>query len=104
MLSSLVSQVVSPVVHSPKAKVVKAKSPKSQVPSVKVEVVTVKSPKIVEVKVEKPLGIGQVIVKELKAGSKPKEVLELIQQQFEGCKTTMACVYWYKSKINGGYL
>ena len=60
---------------------------------------------VIKPKTSKPvLGIGARILKELKAGTSPKETLEIIQATFEGCKTTMACVYWYKSKINNGLM
>lgn len=113
-LSSLVSQVTAPIVHNPKAKVVKLtdkKAPKSAKPNspiVKVEVKEViTAPVVVKevvVKAEKPMGIGKIIVQQLKAGQKPKEVLEMIKIGHPDCKTTMACVYWYASKINGGYM
>lgn len=55
-------------------------------------------------KATKPMGIGNKILELLKSGVSPKETLETIQATFEGCKTTMACVYWYKSKINQGLM
>ena len=60
--------------------------------------------KIEDVKVDekkKSQGIGKRIVQHLKDGKTPKETLELILKEFDS-KTTMACVYWYKSKINKG--
>jgi len=60
---------------------------------------------VIKPKTSKPvLGIGVRILKELKAGTSPKDTLQIIQATFEGCKTTMACVYWYKSKINQGLM
>ena len=59
---------------------------------------------VIKVKPSKPQGIGAKILELLKAGTTPKETLETIQATFEGCKTTMACVYWYKSKINQGLM
>lgn len=56
----------------------------------------------VEVKPTKKLGIGKKIVELLKAGDDPKVVLEKIIEEFNS-KTTIACVYWYKSKINKGF-
>jgi hypothetical protein len=50
----------------------------------------------------KKLGIGKRIVELLKDKTPTKTVLETIKLEFEGCKTTMACVYWYASKINLG--
>ena len=59
---------------------------------------------VIKTKATKPQGIGNKILELLKAGTSPKETLEIIQTTFEGCKTTMACVYWYKSKINQGLM
>ncbi len=59
---------------------------------------------VIKVKPSKPQGIGAKILELLKSGVSPKETLETIQATFEGCKTTMACVYWYKSKINQGLM
>jgi hypothetical protein len=50
----------------------------------------------------KKKGIGKRIVELLKGGMEPKTVLEEILKEF-GSKTTIACVYWYKSKINKGF-
>ena len=49
-------------------------------------------------------GIGARILVELKAGTSPQKTLEIIKETFDGCQTTMACVYWYKSKINSGLM
>lgn len=59
---------------------------------------------VIKTKATKPQGIGNKILELLKSGVSPKETLETIQATFEGCKTTMACVYWYKSKINQGLM
>jgi hypothetical protein len=59
---------------------------------------------VIKTKATKPQGIGNKILELLKSGVSPKETLETIQATFEGCKTTMACVYWYKSKINNGLM
>jgi hypothetical protein len=50
----------------------------------------------------KAKGIGKRIIELLKDKTPTKTVLETIKLEFEGCKTTMACVYWYASKINLG--
>ena len=42
----------------------------------------------------KKMGIGKRIVELLKAGISPKDGLSMIQAEFVGCKTTMACIYW----------
>jgi hypothetical protein len=52
----------------------------------------------------KKLGIGKRITELLKLKTPTKDVLATIKAEFEGCKTTMACVYWYASKINLGQL
>jgi len=46
--------------------------------------------------------IASITIKELKAGRKPAKVLAIIKKKFADCKTTMACVYWYASRINRG--
>ena len=56
------------------------------------------------VKPSKPQGIGAKILELLKAGTSPKDTLKIIQETFEDCATSMACVYWYKSKINTGIM
>lgn len=45
----------------------------------------------------KPKGptIGATAVELLKGGMGAKETLAEIQKRFPGCKTTMACIYWY---------
>ena len=60
-----------------------------------VETVEAEAPK-------KAKGIGKKIVEYLKAGVEPKDVLVKILEEFKS-KTTIACVYWYKSKINKGF-
>lgn len=53
-------------------------------------------------KPEKGLGgaIAQKCVNLLKSGLKPKQVVEELKRQDPNCKTTIACVYWYQSKMN----
>lgn len=48
-------------------------------------------------KVAKPKGptIGSRAIELLKGGTSAKETLATIQQEFKGCKTSMACIYWY---------
>lgn len=50
-----------------------------------------------EAKEAKPKGptIGATAVELLKGGMGAKETLAEIQKRFPGCKTTMACIYWY---------
>lgn len=52
----------------------------------------------------KPQGIGAYCVEQLKAGTAPKDVLIGALIKFPTAKTSMACVYWYASKINQGLL
>ena len=52
----------------------------------------------------KPQGIGAYCVNLLKGGMKPKEVLINALFIFPEAKTSMACVYWYASKIKQGLL
>ena len=68
----------------------------------KEKVLELETKPIDELSKPKKLGIGKEIVKLLKEGKTPKIVLEEILEKF-GSKTTMACVYWYKSKINKGF-
>ena len=46
--------------------------------------------------------IADTTVALLKAGNKPKDVLTMILEKHAGAKTTLACVYWYKTRINKG--
>ena len=48
----------------------------------------------------KKMGIGKYIVSYLSQGLSPKDVLALIGARFPEAKTSMACVYWYQSKLN----
>lgn len=55
--------------------------------------------------VEKPkrnVGIG-TYVKEmiLTTNWTNKEILESVHQKFEGCKTTYACIAWYRTHLRG---
>jgi hypothetical protein len=52
----------------------------------------------------KPQGIGAHCVTQLKSGMKPKDVLEDVKSKFPSAKTSMACIYWYQSKISQGLL
>lgn len=46
------------------------------------------------------MNIGQFITWCILNTSKSNsEILELVHAKFEGCKTTPACVAWYKSKL-----
>lgn len=52
----------------------------------------------------KPQGIGAFCITQLKAKVAPKDVLAQVKEKFPTAKTSMACVYWYASKINQGLL
>jgi hypothetical protein len=46
------------------------------------------------------MNIGQFITWMILNTSKTNsEILEAVHQKFEGCKTSSACVAWYKSKL-----
>lgn len=46
--------------------------------------------------------IAATIMQGLRAGKAPKKVLEIVLKKHKDAKTTIACVYWYKSRINRG--
>jgi len=46
------------------------------------------------------MNIGQFITYMILNSTKSNtEILELVKKNFDGCKTSMACVAWYKSKL-----
>ncbi len=46
------------------------------------------------------MNIGQLITHLILNSSKTNaEILEIVKAQFDGCKTSMACVAWYKTKL-----
>ena len=46
------------------------------------------------------MNIGQLITYLILNSTKSnKEILEIIHAKFDGCKTSMACVAWYKTKL-----
>ena len=46
------------------------------------------------------MNIGQFITYMILNSNKSNsEILQLVHEKFEGCKTTSACVAWYKSKL-----
>ncbi len=46
------------------------------------------------------MNIGQFITYMILNSSKSnQEILDLVHEKFDGCKTTIACVAWYKSKL-----
>jgi hypothetical protein len=46
--------------------------------------------------------IAATIMQGLRAGKAPKKILETVLKKHEGANTTIACVYWYKSRLNRG--
>ena len=102
-LSTLTGAPVSPMmsVESLAKAIAKAKLP------VEVEV-EVEEEEEVETKVRvipaKAQGIGAHCVKLLKSGMTPKNVLINALVTFPEAKTSIACVYWYASKIRQGLL
>jgi len=42
--------------------------------------------------------IASFAIEKLREGWSSKETLELVQQAFPGCKTSIKCIYWYASK------
>lgn len=103
-LSTLTGAPVSPMmsVESLAKTIAKAKLP------VEVEVKVEEEEEEVETKVRvipaKAQGIGAHCVKLLKSGMIPKNVLVNALVTFPEAKTSMACVYWYASKIKQGKL
>ena len=101
-LSTLTNAPCSPLmgVESLTKAIAKAKLP--QIEEVEVEEVEVEEK--VRVIPSKPQGIGAHCVSLLKGGMKPKDVLINALITFPNAKTSMACVYWYASKIKQGLL
>ena len=60
-------------------------------------------PKAAKKSAAKKVGIGARIIELLRAGSSCKDTLTAIQGEFKGCATSIACVYWYNSKIRCGH-
>ena len=46
------------------------------------------------------MNIGQLIIHLILHSNKSNsEILEIVKAKFEGCKTSPACIAWYKSKL-----
>lgn len=45
--------------------------------------------------------IAHTITRELKRGRTCEQALAAVKKGHKGCKTTLACVYWYSSKLGG---
>jgi len=46
------------------------------------------------------MNIGQFITYMILNSNKSNsEILALVHEKFDGCKTSMACIAWYKSKL-----
>ena len=103
-LSTLTGAPVSPMmsVESLTKAIIKAKLPEEveEVEEDEVEEVMTK----VRVIPAKSQGIGAHCVSLLKGGMAPKNVLINALITFPEAKTSMACVYWYASKIKQGLL
>ena len=70
--------------------------------NVSVENVQVENVQVENVQVEnkKKPGIGKFIVEQILTTEKSNtEILNDVLKEFEGSKTTMACIAWYKSKL-----
>jgi hypothetical protein len=95
-LKALTGGVVSPLmtVEQIKAKIEELKNPTP-------EVVVEEKARVIP---SKPQGIGAFCIAQLKAGTKPKDVLIQVKEKFPSAQTSMACVYWYASKIKAGIL
>ena len=100
-LSTLTGAPVSPMmsVESLTKAIIKAKLPE-EVEAEEVEEVMIKA-KVIPAKSQ---GIGAHCVSLLKSGMIPKNVLVNTLVTFPEAKTSMACVYWYASKIKQGLL
>ena len=48
--------------------------------------------------------IAATIIKGIKADKSPEDVLAMVKKEHKGCKTTLPCVYWYRSKLATGGL
>lgn len=87
-------------------------SPNMTIKQLQAKIEEAKAPIVEEVEVEaktrvipaKPQGIGAFCIAQLKEGIAPKTVLTSALLKFPEAKTSMACVYWYSSKIKAGLL
>jgi len=48
--------------------------------------------------------IAASIIAGLQAGTSPQDVLKKVLKKHKEAKTTIACVYWYKSRMNRGLI
>jgi len=48
--------------------------------------------------------IASTIIAGLKAGKTPQKVLAEVLKKHQGASTTIACVYWYASRIKRGLI
>lgn len=77
---------------------VEVKAPKAKAEKTKPVAKDKKEPK------EKKVTIASVIVENLKKGMTPADVLAEVKKAFKDAKTSIACVYWYSSKIRCGHI
>lgn len=100
-LSALTGAPCSPLmgVESLTKAIAKAKLP--VVEEVEIVEETTEKVRVIPAKAQ---GIGAHCVNLLKGGMKPKDVLVNALITFPEAKTSMACIYWYASKIKQGLL
>jgi hypothetical protein len=101
-LQALSGAPVSPImtIDQLKAKIEAIKHPVPEVEEPE-EAPVVEKVRVIPAKAQ---GIGAHCVNLLKGGMKPKDVLINALITFPEAKTSMACVYWYASKIKQGLL
>lgn len=108
-LQELSGAPVSPLmtIEQLKAKIEEVKNPVPEVEEVE-EVEETTKAKVIPTKAKvipaKPQGIGAHCISLLKTGMTPKNVLLNTLITFPEAKTSMACIYWYASKIKAGVL
>ena len=59
----------------------------------------VKEPEVAVVKVEKNIGVGQLVRKLIADGLGNTEILKIVHEQYGNKNTTYACVAWYRNKV-----
>lgn len=101
-LQDLSGAPVSPLMTIEQLKT-KIETLKNPVPEVE-EVEEVEETTKAKVIPAKPQGIGAHCISLLKTGMTPKNVLLNTLITFPEAKTSMACIYWYASKIKAGVL
>ena len=68
--------------------------------SIEKDGVVIKSAEVIVAEVKKARGIGKFIVEKiLTTNLSNTEILAEVIKKFDGAKTTMACIAWYKTKM-----